>query len=299
MVEEYALMRRAWGQSLEPTLSQRIIGIGNHPYRWFTHLVFIRLGTVRLGAGDTAGVLQGPCLLLLPSSELVRLRLSAGSCGHVIGAAMDIIGDAIGDYPESKPIRLFITTKTIMTGLLPQQASALESHMRGLIDELNRDGQPSHMVVSAYLRLLINWAWRHTMPSGPAASLSSGGAAPILHQFRQLVEADYRHHRPVADYAARLGISTDRLHALCRKHLGRAPIELVHERLAQEGRIRLERSDSSARDISEALGFRDPAHFSHFFKRKTGLSPAAYRRMVRQSSVNPVLGTNMDYHDWP
>lgn len=76
MVEEFALMRRVWGQSLEPTLSQRTLGIGNHPYRWFTHLVFIRLGTVRLGTGDAAEILQGPCLILLPSSELVRLRLS-------------------------------------------------------------------------------------------------------------------------------------------------------------------------------------------------------------------------------
>jgi AraC family transcriptional activator of pobA len=35
------------------------------------------------------------------------------------------------------------------------------------------------------------------------------------------------------------------------------------------------------KDIAEALGFSDPAYFTRFFKRQTGLSPAAFRTRAR------------------
>ncbi|OLP51710.1 AraC family transcriptional regulator [Allorhizobium taibaishanense] len=292
-------MRRLRAQSLEPTLSERFLRIGDHPYRWFTHLIFVAAGTIRAASGETSRTIPGPCLLLLPASELVRLRLSAGSRGYLFGAALDIIADAIGDYPESEPISRLIGIRTIMSGLTGAQAHVLDQSLAGLVEEINGDGQPSSMAVSARLRLLLHWVWRENTPDEPATSLSSGGSVPLLQRFRQLVEADYRQHLAISIYATRLGVTTDRLHDLCRRNLGRSPLELLHERLCQEARIRLERSDASVRDLSETLGFRDPAHFSHFFKNKTGLSPASYRRMVRQSSAMPGLGANLEYHDWP
>ena len=67
----------------------------------------------------------------------------------------------------------------------------------------------------------------------------------------------------------------------------------------QEAKLRLERSARNIQEISDSLGFRDPTYFSHFFKRKTGLSPAGYREMARVSSgsENGVLSSG--YADWP
>lgn len=48
-----------------------------------------------------------------------------------------------------------------------------------------------------------------------------------------------------------------------------------------------------------SLGFRDPGNFSHFFKRKTGLSPARYRAMAIMKSSSAPIQTSSDYHDWP
>ena len=42
----------------------------------------------------------------------------------------------------------------------------------------------------------------------------------------------------------------------------------------------LERSTLSIEQLSHSLGFRDPAHFSHFHKRMTGLAPGKFRKML-------------------
>ncbi len=298
MADDIALMRRLRVEILEPALSERTLRMGAEPHRWFAHLVFLVHGRLVVGVDENAETWDGPCLLVSPPSSARRLRVAAGSKGYLIGAAMDVLADAIGDYPESSSVRRFLSHANGFGLADVSQCRSLELQFHGLVDEVQKHAQPSHMVVSAYLRLLLLWAWRHNTPDEPASSLAAGGGT-LLQQFRHLVEAEFRQHRPIADYAKQLGISMDRLHAICRRTLNRAPIELVHDRLAQEARIHLERSDRSVREISDSLGFKDPAHFSHFFKGKTGLSPARYRKTVRQAATSASTPVNVEYHDWP
>lgn len=298
MADEFALMRRLRAEVLEPALSERVFRIGGEPHRWFAHVVVLSQGRLMVGSDDQADGLEGPGFAIFPPSPVKRLRLAAGSRGYVIGAAMDVMTDAIGDYAESPAIRRFLSHASVLSVLNAAECRLLEAHCQGLVGEVQGHGQPSQMVVSAHLRLLLLWAWRHHTPEEPTVSLVAGGVT-LLQQFRQLVEAEFRHHLSISDYARQLGISTDRLHAICRRHLNRAPMELLHERLVQEARIRLERSERSVREISDGLGFKDPAHFSHFFKGKTGLSPARYRTAVRQTSAPSSVRANVEYHDWP
>ncbi len=113
-----------------------------------------------------------------------------------------------------------------------------------------------------------------------------------------LLEANFKAQWPVARYATHIGISHDRLHSLCTRKLGRTPKALIAERVAREAALALERSTLSLEQLSFVLGFRDPAHFSHFFKRMTGVAPGAYRRTVRAGTGNrPASPTN--FADWP
>lgn len=298
MTDDFALMRHLRAEVWEPALSERSFRTGAPPHRWFVHLVFLSHGRMTIERAEQQEVLEGPSLAVVPPSDSRRLRLAAGSRAYVAGAAMDVMAQAVGDYPESPAIRQFIGHFSLFKRMDAGGCRSLETQFQALIAEVQRQSQPSQMAVSAHLQLLLLWAWRYNTPDEPAAVLSVGGGT-LLQQFRQLVETEFRQHRPISYYAQQLGISMDRLHAICSRSLSRAPLELLHERLAQEARIRLERSDRSVRDISDGLGFKDPAHFSHFFKGKTGLSPARYRKAVRQTSAPAATRVNVDYHDWP
>jgi AraC-like DNA-binding protein len=298
MRHEAAIHHDARGDTIEPTISQRVVRMGRQPQRWFHHVIFLSAGAMTLMRGEPQTIVQGPALILLPPSDGESVTIAAGAHGYLVGASPEIIGEAIGDHAETPSLRLFSSSLSISDGLDGAGRLELEPLFQGFISELSQEGRGSRMVASAYMRLILMAAWRLN-GADERSAMAASGAGPILQRFRQSVEANFRRHWSIGDYAAALGISTDRLHAICQRTLKRSPIELVHDRLMQEAKLRLERAARSVQEISDSLGFRDPANFSHFFKRKTGVSPAKYRALTATATGAASIPLSSGYYEWP
>lgn len=68
---------------------------------------------------------------------------------------------------------------------------------------------------------------------------------------------------------------------LCRRLTGNTGLDLPQQRLALEARRRLIYAADSVSGIANALGFKDSAYFSRFFRRHSGTSPHEFRRLHR------------------
>lgn len=101
------------------------------------------------------------------------------------------------------------------------------------------------------------------------------------------------------DYAEELGIRATRLHAICQRMLSHPPLELVHDRLMQEAKLRLERSAAACRRFLASSASEIPPVSPVFFKRHAGLSPARYRALCVSEAPKLTIPTSFDYHDWP
>ena len=293
---ESAIHHDARAEEIEPAIQSRVIRLGRPPQRWFHHALLLTGGAVRL-SHDQGAAWPGPAIIIFPPSEGETLTIAAGGRGFLVGASPEIIGESVGDHVESQALRLFSGTFSLNDGIDAEAVRQMQPLFAGVIAEIARDGGAARMVVAAYMRLIMMAAWRLSGAEGADGPRADAGS--ILQRFRQSVESGFRRHRSIRDYAGDLGISTDRLHAICQRSLSRSPIELVHDRMMQEAKLRLERSTRTVQEISDSLGFRDPANFSHFFKRKAGISPSSYRSItISQTRVKSVR-TSSDYHDWP
>lgn len=63
-----------------------------------------------------------------------------------------------------------------------------------------------------------------------------------------------------------------------RAATGYLPIEYVHELRIDEAKQRIETGSAYIDEVGYQVGYEDPTFFRRLFKRKTGLTPAAYRR---------------------
>ena len=83
--------------------------------------------------------------------------------------------------------------------------------------------------------------------------------------------------RSAKDYADQLSIHVNYLNKQLKEMTGKTTTELILERIVKEAKILLKHTDWNISEIAYSLGFEEPAHFNHLFKKHTDLSPRAFR----------------------
>lgn len=101
----------------------------------------------------------------------------------------------------------------------------------------------------------------------------------IYLNFRKLLHQKYRAEKSVKAYALELNVSEKQLHKIVKMRTGLSTSDLIFGQLILEAK-RLLNAGSSSKEVAYSLNFSDPAHFSKFFKIKTGLSPKEFRQQL-------------------
>jgi AraC-like DNA-binding protein len=86
--------------------------------------------------------------------------------------------------------------------------------------------------------------------------------------------------RTAKEYADQLAVHVNHLNKILKEETGRTTTEFISGRMAQEAQVLLKKNSWTMAQITDSLGFTDVAHFSHFFKRQTFYSPAAFRAVA-------------------
>jgi transcriptional regulator GlxA family with amidase domain len=107
---------------------------------------------------------------------------------------------------------------------------------------------------------------------------------------------------PVATMAERSGLKPRTFARRFRAATGYLPMDYVHALRIEEAKQLIETEGDGIDDVGFKVGYEDPTFFRRLFKRKTGLTPAAYRRKfagllavgnketLRYGSSQPTLG---------
>ncbi|RXG11410.1 helix-turn-helix protein [Leeuwenhoekiella aestuarii] len=79
------------------------------------------------------------------------------------------------------------------------------------------------------------------------------------------------------EYAEKMFVHVNYLNRCVKKVTGKTTSQHLFERIGTEAKILLKHTDWTISEISETLGFGDPAHFNKFFKKQTGINPTSFR----------------------
>lgn len=142
--------------------------------------------------------------------------------------------------------------------------------------EYQTDQAAREVLLHALVGAALVWVGRQVL-KGRAASQSPGRAQAYLGQFMQRVEKDFRQHGSVEAMAHGIGISVAHLNSICRELAGQSALQIIHQRQLLEAKRCLIYTTMTVSHLAETLGFADPAYFSRFFRRLTGVSPKAFR----------------------
>jgi AraC-like DNA-binding protein len=83
--------------------------------------------------------------------------------------------------------------------------------------------------------------------------------------------------RSAGDFAKRLSVHVNHLNRAVRATTGKTTTAHIAERIAAEATALLKHTEWNISEVSDCLGFAQPAHFTYFFRKQTKLRPSAVR----------------------
>jgi len=286
-------------QKMDSSLHKKVWRLGRQGINAARALIYLKDGGARVETGEEVYALEAPLIFWLNKADGCRLTAEAGTTGYLTEIPEEIVARAVGDFSETATLRSMVDQNQILSlDLLKGNVEDFSSSLATILSEIQAPQSGSAMLIIAHLRIILVAMMRLTGAEEPQQG-GAGSSARFLQRFRQLVESNFRAHWPISRYAELIGISHDRLHAICQRELDKTPKALVAERLAREAGLGLERSTVTIEQLSHTLGFRDPAHFSHFFKRMTGTPPGKFRRMMANSSHDSSSVSPANFAEWP
>ncbi|GHC23228.1 transcriptional regulator [Kushneria pakistanensis] len=251
-----------------------------HHHDRFFQVHYVKSGMVRVYLDDRQFHQQGPMFFLTPPTVPHSFTTEDGSDGHVLTVRQQLVWSlleeipALGDASTVAPV-------CVATGRVSDETRPEVRRVEHLFDELrlefeaDRPGREASLI--ALTRLIFIGLFRLSANSLKAQSVRHDELS-LFHRFNLEIEARYRAHWTLSDYARALNVTEARLNSVCRRIAGVPSKRVVHDRLMQEARRLLTFTRMSVNEIGYQLGFHDPAYFCRFFARHASTTPSGYRR---------------------
>lgn len=127
---------------------------------------------------------------------------------------------------------------------------------------------------------LIDWHREGQLPFAALGRATQTRDATVA-EAQEWVALNYANGAPVSEMAARSAMPDRTFKRRFKEATGLSPLDYVHAVRLEEAKQLLETSDLGIPAIAREVGYEDDSFFRHLFRRKVGLTPAAYRQRFR------------------
>ncbi|SNT36840.1 transcriptional regulator, AraC family [Noviherbaspirillum humi] len=244
-----------------------------HQHNGLFQMLFLQSGSATVCIDEREERMRAGQVALVPQMCIHGFRFEADALGSVLTLAYPLFSRLVqhADNPLAT-----LTQVQLHTLDEKRERDYLSTAFEELGAEYRQQAPYRELLLENLLGGILLRLARHVTHQARDAPAEQR-ARRHFSRFSQLIEQHYAEHRPLSFFAAELGITAAHLNALCRQTVGRSPLELLHERVLLEAKRSLVYSAMTVSVISDRLGFSDPAYFTRFFRKQTGMSPKVFR----------------------
>jgi AraC-like DNA-binding protein len=164
-----------------------------------------------------------------------------------------------------------------------EQQKILSDIYAKMMTEIQSEYIHKYDMLRAYLHLMIH----ETIRMQPAESFEpyQNASQRVAALFMELLERQFPIDSPAAflklktpnDYAQSLSIHVNSLNRSVKEITGKTTSQQITAKIIQEAHALLTYTDWNISEIAYGLGFEEPAYFTNYFKKQTGITPNALR----------------------
>lgn len=252
-------------------------------------------GEVRLHLDEQFYHARAPLFFLTPPSVTHAFIISDDADGYVLEARQQLIWRLFKSDPSGMLEQRLANPTCVeldQSGIAndPGDGSDSDAQERGQLlhyfDLLGTEFAAMHIGRELNLVALTRLAFVSMARLSSTSTQTPGKVlrqvdVQIFQDFNQLIEARFKQHWSLSQYAAALNLTEPRLNDICRRVADLPSKRLVHDRLLQEAKRQLLFSAVSVSEIAYDLGFKDVSYFSRFFRLHAEQAPGEWRDHAR------------------
>ncbi len=250
--------------------------ITEHLHTDLMQFFFFREGGGFLLSEGKRIALQAPCALIIPNNTLHGFVLQSNVQGDVFTFTHTFFEKNLAN---SKKILLQLQQLQYL--VFDEDANSFQEIVllkNSLIKELATHQPEKNYGVKLHFQLLLLQLYR-VKQEKPAQTLPTENKTLVyFHAFQKLIKQHIHETKTIQQYAKALNISPVHLNRVCQTLVQKSALQVVHEYLLIEAKKYLLGTSNSIAEISYFLAFKDPSHFSKFFRKMVGVSPRGFRK---------------------
>lgn len=254
----------------------------NMPFRIrFTMILLCTEGTIRLrthmkeyllARGDMLLIMEGSIGECIEFSDNIKLLMMAFSSRFKVmetgfKPSMEILSE-VGRHPCLR-----------MTDREIEDIISIYNIMRHRMEDDDFIGMEE--LATSCLTTFFYYISNHIFAKITSQPETGGRAQKIHDDFLELVETYSLSHREVTFYADKLCITPKYLSKMVLQASGKSAKEWIFTRIMLEAKVLLLDRSRSIQEISEMLGFPNQSSFGSFFRKMKGMSPTAFRSLLK------------------
>lgn len=184
-------------------------------------------------------------------------------------------------FAGAAPVRLLRALRQCRHPMAPRKVLHPEAHalLARLTEESNVEqhaGRPGRCELLTALAVQAGvWFLRLMQIVHPEAPIAPAARAVL--EVRSWIDRHFADPCSLQQLAERACLAPTYFAVCFRQTIGVPPMNYVRARRIEQARLLLQRTAQPIKVIAWSVGFSDITHFTHAFRRATGLSPARYR----------------------
>lgn len=242
-------------------------------------IVVVLKGALELIADDgSLRVEEGEGLLVQPAVLRAFAHAPEGVQLRVLAMTTSFLGDLPWKPMQESLWRLTLERQGPIV-LPAREVDRVAEPMQRLaqrIEHLGAHPRGRELVQNTFMEVLLEFSASDYCPEQQIV-LNNGRKDELVARFVELAREQHVRRRRLAYYSDRLAVTSKHLSETVKDITGRTAVQVLDDLLVSRSKQLLHASSRSISEVAYDLAFGDPAVFSKFFKRMTGLSPRAFR----------------------
>ncbi|UOQ99935.1 helix-turn-helix transcriptional regulator [Hymenobacter sp. 5317J-9] len=256
-------------------------GLKPHLHENLFQLFFLEAGRASFGAPEPVE-LRTPCLVIIPANTVHGFTFSPQVKGRTLTLSEALLDTILQATPG---VLVELNSVHILSDFNSEvRFGDLQDLEQQIHEEINSDLPGKQLALNGYFKLLFVKIYR-LLQHNRRQQESPNRALHYFREFQKAVERTAPFEKKISEFARELKITQVHLNRICQAVKGKTAQQIVQAHTIRRAHNYLLYTSLSVAEIAYELQFVDPGYFTRFFRKQTGLAPAAYRAKAYRSDA--------------